>query len=110
MAEVKSVTVQLRRPLGAEDAGMVARGYYTFLDGVATLVDEKGTPLRRGKSEVLTTRTATGARDAPLWSAAVLAGHDAHRVAARLLHSKVSSEKSGSDFNRPLNYPPAWVV
>ena len=45
-----------------------------------------------------------------MWSAAVLAGHDDRMVASRLLHTKVSSEKSGSDFNRPLQYPNMGVV
>jgi len=40
----------------------------------------------------------------------VLAGHDDRMVAGRLLHSKVASEKSGSDFNRPLQYPGSGVA
>jgi hypothetical protein len=104
MPEVKQVTITLRRPLGPEDQGLVEIGHFIFSDGVVTLTSEDGTPLKRGSNQTLTTRTIKGARDVPLWSAAVLAGHDARMVAGRLLHSKVSSEKSGSDFNRPLHY------
>jgi hypothetical protein len=101
----EKIHIQLRRPLGDDDPGVVAYGHYTFVDGIVTLVGDDGKPLRRGSDQLLTTRTVRGARDAPLWSAAVLAGHDARQVARMLLHQKVSSEKSGTDFNRPLNYP-----
>jgi hypothetical protein len=99
------IYITLRRPLGDGDGGEIAYSHYTFVDGIVTLTDEAGTALKRGSSQVLTTRTVKGARDAPLWSAAVLAGHDCQQVARRLLHTKVSSEKSGTDFNRPLIYP-----
>jgi hypothetical protein len=107
---LKQISIQLRRPLGADDLGEVARGHYTFADGIVTLCDSDGSPLRRGMDQALTTRTVRGARDAPVWSAAVLAGHDARMVAGRLLHQKVSSEKSGSDFNRPLRYENPGIV
>jgi hypothetical protein len=110
MSEIKQFHIQLRRPLGDGDPGEVAIGWFTFVDGIVYLTDETGTPLKRGISQALTTRTVKGARDASVWLAAVLAGHDAGQVAGRLLYSKVSSEKSGSDFNRPLNYPPLDVV
>jgi hypothetical protein len=105
MPKVEQVTITMRRPLSAGDTGVVAIGHFTFEDGIVCLTDEAGTPLKRGSDQVLTTRTVKGARAAPLWSAAVLAGHDARMVAGRLLHQKVASEKSGLDFNRPLSYP-----
>jgi hypothetical protein len=95
------IYITLRRPQSDNDPGEVARGYFTFIDGVVHLTDENGVPIKRGSSQVLTTRTVKGAREAPAWSAAVPAGHDARQVACRLLHQKVASEKSGSDFNRP---------
>jgi hypothetical protein len=106
----KQIYIQLRRPLGADDPGEVAYGHFTFVDGIVTLTGEDGAPLRRGKDQQLTTRTVRGARDAPVWSAAVLAGHDARQVACRLLHQKVASERSGSDFNRPLHYRPIGIA
>ena len=105
----EKIHIHLRRPLGADDPGVVAYGQYTFVDGIVTLVGEDGKPLRRGSDQLLTTRTVRGAREAPLWSAAVLAGHDARQVARMLLHQKVSSEKSGTDFNRPLRYRDSGV-
>jgi hypothetical protein len=110
MSEIKQICITLRRPLGDSDPGMVAYGHYTFKDGIVTLTSEDGTPLKRGMDQKLTTRTVRGTREAPVWSAAVLAGHDARQVAGRLLHSKVSSEKSGSDFNRPLTYQNLGIV
>jgi hypothetical protein len=106
----KQFSIQLRRPLGADDPGEVAYGHYTFVDGIVTLCNEQGNPLRRGMDQPLTTRTVRGARDAPVWSAAVLAGHDARMVASTLLHQKVASERSGSDFNRPLHYQNLGIV
>jgi hypothetical protein len=107
---IKRITIQLRRPLGADDSGMVAHGCYKFADGVVTLCTEDGTPLKRGRDEQLTTRTVKGARDAPLWSSAVLAGHSERQVAGRLLHQKTASEKRGGDFNRRLDYPDRGIV
>jgi hypothetical protein len=98
----KQICIQIRRPLGGDDTGQVEIGHYVFVDGVVTLTDEDGNPLRRGQDQRLTTRTVKGARDAPVWSAAVLADQADHQVAGRLLHTKFSSEKSGTDFNRPL--------
>jgi hypothetical protein len=100
----KQICITLRRPLGDNDPGDAAYGHYVFNDGIVTLCDEDGNPLRRGMDQQLTTRSVRGARDAPVWSAAVLAEHDARTVACRLLHQKVASERSGSDFNRPLQY------
>ncbi len=110
MPKVEQVTITMRRPLSAGDTGVVAIGHFTFEDGIVTLTNEDGSPLRRGLDQRLTTRTVRGAREAPVWSAAVLAGHQPRQVAGRLLHQKVSSEKSGSDFNRPLPYDTRWVV
>lgn len=45
-----------------------------------------------------------------MWSAAALAGQNDKMVASRLLHQKVSGEKRGSDFNRPLVYAPRGIV
>jgi hypothetical protein len=105
----KQICIQIRRPLGGDDLGEVAYGHYVFVDGVVTLTDEDGNPLRRGVSRRLTTRTVKGAREDPVWSAAVLADQACHQVAGRLLHTKFSSEKSGTDFNRPLPGPaPGW--
>jgi hypothetical protein len=103
----KQICIQIRRPLGGDDLGEVAYGHYVFVDGVVTLTDEDGNPLRRGQR--LTTRTVKGAKDAPLWSAPVPEGRGDHQVAGQLLHSKFSSERSGTDFNRPLPPPaPGW--
>ena len=105
-ATVKQVSISIRRPLGPNDAGLCECGHYIFVDGVVTLTDESGTPLRRGLG--ISARKPKGA--IPLWTAPVLATQAAHQVAGRLLHTKYSSERSGSDFNRPLSYPPVSVA
>ena len=94
MLEVKQLTIQLRRPTGPTDIGESEYGFYVFDEDkkVVTLTDEHGTPLKRGAK--LTTRTVP--REVPmLWSAPVPAGREPFQVAAKLLHTKVSSEKSG---------------
>jgi hypothetical protein len=106
---VHQVYITVRRPTGANDPGQVEVGHYVLVDGIVTLTDDAGVPLKRGSSQ-LTTRTVRGARDAPLWSAAVPADQSDRQVAGRLLHSKFSSQRSGSDFNRPLptTVPTGW--
>ena len=89
---------------------MVAHGHYTFAGDTVTLTTEDGTPLQRGSTQALTARKARGARDHQVWSAAVPSGGDAEIIAKRLLHTKVSSERSGSDFNRELRYPRMGIV
>jgi len=107
MSEVKPVFIEVRRPLSDADPGHVELGFYIFDGGVVTLTTEDGTPLRRGSSQTLSTRTAK--QDGSLWSATVPPGHDDAMVAGRLLSSKFSSQRSGSDFNRPLPGPaPGW--
>jgi hypothetical protein len=98
LSEVKSVTITLRRPLGPGDCGLCEIGFFTHVDGVVSLTDESGVPLRRGS----TVTTRTKGKDTPTWSAP--AGDDPRAVAGRLLQQKFSSVKSGSDFWRPLRY------
>jgi hypothetical protein len=110
MPTVKQVCITVRRPLSDADPGQVEYGSYTFIDGVVTLTDDGGKPLRRGMDQRLSTRTVKGAREVPVWSAPVLANQADHQVAGRLLHNKFSSERSGSDFNRPLHYSQSGIV
>ena len=106
---VKPVYITVRRPMG-DDPGRIEAGHYIFVDGVVTLTDEAGTPLRRGVDQRLTTRKMKGEKEAPVWSAPVAEGVADRTIAARLLQMKFSSQRSGSDFNRPLIYPPISIV
>jgi hypothetical protein len=105
LSEIKSVTITLRRPLGPGDCGLCEIGFFTHVDGVVSLTDESGVPLRRGST--VTARNTKG-KDTPTWAAP--AGNDPRAVAGRLLHQRFSSEKSGSDFNRPLHYPKLGIA
>lgn len=109
MATVKQVYTTVRRPSG-DDTGQVECGHYVFEDGVVTLTDEFGTRLRRGLDQRQSTRKLKDEREAPVWSAPVLAGQEAQHVAGRLLYGKFAAERSGSDFNRPINYPLGNIV
>jgi hypothetical protein len=106
---VKPVYITVRRPMG-DDPGRVELGHYIFVDGVVTLTDEAGTPLRRGVDQKLTTRRLKGEKEAPLWSAPVAEGLDDRAIAGKLLHMKFSSQRSGSDFNRPIVFNNAGIV
>jgi hypothetical protein len=107
LPEIKEVTITLRRPTGPNDPGLCEIGFFTHVDGIVSLTDESGTPLRRDGGSTVTTRNTKG-KDAPTWSAP--AGNDPRAVAGRLLHQKFSSIKSGSDFNRPLHYPKIGIA
>lgn len=101
---VKRIYTTVRRPSG-DDSGQVECGFYIFEKGVVTLTDESGTPLRRGLDQRLSTRKLKGEKEIPTWSAPVPSGLAEQQIAGRLLHGKFSSERSESDFNRPLIYP-----
>jgi hypothetical protein len=104
MLEIKHINITLRRPLNDADPGECARGCYIVADGVVYLTDSDGVKLKRGADQKLTTRTKA-AKDQPLWSSPLPEGRSERAVAARLLQSKVSSERRGTDFHRPLQYP-----
>jgi len=94
MAEIKRVTIQIRRPMG-DDAGEADWCSYTVEGGMVTLVDDAGKALPRGKGA---------------WSRKLREGEDAERAARELLWARYRATKRGSDFNRRLNYPDLGIV
>lgn len=102
MPEIHMVIVQINRPQfeGKEqvDPGRVSYGFYTIADGLMTMTDSDGSPMRDIKTgEVFTHRL----RD----------GEDAEPV-ARALTKKIRRMLVGdnSAFNKPLNYAKAGVA
>jgi hypothetical protein len=90
--------ITTRRPMGT-DVGAAEWSDFTIENGVVTLVDSQGKALPRksaGKSQT--------------WSRKLRDGEDAERAARDLLWAKFRASRSGSDFNRPINYPPTGVV
>jgi hypothetical protein len=84
--EVRKVTLQVRKPHGA-DPGKVFIGHYVVVENNVILCDEDGKPIGSASKRTL----------AP--------GEDAHLVACRLLRNHASKARgSSSDFNRPLQY------
>jgi hypothetical protein len=97
MPEVFHVYATVRLPNGDNDPGQVTTGYYTLADGILTMTDSKGTPVRDLNSgEKVTHKLA--------------AGDDAAVIARRLtmkIHRMLRGESGPAGFNRPLSYLPA---
>ena len=98
----KEFFIVSRRPLNESDLGEVEYAHYEVIEGKVTLTTADGTPLKRGNQLISARKSSKDV--VPLWSAPV--GHDERATAERLLHSKVSSERRGSDFNRIIHYDP----
>ena len=103
MTEVHHVFIQIARPLPPDDPGSAEYGHYIITDGVVTLTDEAGVPLKRGGS--------LRRGDPPaIWSRKMGEGEDARRVARELLRAKYVATKKGTDFNRTIRYPRWGIV
>jgi hypothetical protein len=102
MAEVHRIIVMLRRPRGENDLGAIEHGHYILEGETVILTDETGKPLRRPQR----TRTDPLSR----YERRLRRGEDAGTVARVLLSALVARRKRGSDFNRPLSYPPSGIV
>jgi hypothetical protein len=102
MPEVKTVTVQVRGPKG-DDPGQVAMGAYTLEDGVLTMTDPSGRPIRKA---------ATGER----FTCKVKPG-DNHVAFAGQMTLEIRGMMRGENapgtvkgFNRQLDYPKSGVA
>lgn len=94
MPEVKQVQVQIAAPQNAGDPGVVTLGYYVVQDGLLTMTDGEGTPVRPGMSrEFVTHRLEPGE----------VAAEVAKRL-TREVRLMVRGDDRGG-FNRPLVYP-----
>jgi hypothetical protein len=105
MANVHRFTIQLRRPSG-DDPGAVEYGAYIVDGSMVVLTNAEGEPLRReGRL------ARRGDPDLPTdYSRKLRPGEEAIRVARELLMQKYRATKRGSDFNRPLRFPPVSVA
>jgi hypothetical protein len=97
MPEVFSVTVQIRAPRGG-DAGQVCHGCYTLADGVVTLTDRDGSPVRDEHGKLYTRKLGPGATVAD----ADIAGRSLTKEFRLALLGKTPSSER---FSRPLDYP-----
>lgn len=100
--EIKRVTITLARPVGPHDVGAAEAACYVVEGDRVTLTDRSGAPLMRSGS-------ASQLGDPTSWSRELRAGESAHRLAQDLLWAKYRAGKSGSDFYRPLHYPPSGL-
>jgi hypothetical protein len=99
MSEVKTVFVQIERPGKINPKGRVAEGRYIEADGMVTLTDRDGKPVRddRGK----------------MYSYKLKDGDNPHAIAGRLTKEfrlALRGEKPSTGFSSPINYPNTKVV
>jgi hypothetical protein len=85
---IKQVIIITHHPVGDEDPGRVAIGFYQVINGMAVMCTEDGRP--------------TGKR--------LAAGDDPDKVAKRLTREAWLRRGGESDFNRPLVYGPSRVA
>jgi len=92
MSDVQRVTVYLSHPTGPNDLGQVTFGFFKVEDGVLTMTDERGNPMRR-------------VNNGEIWSRK-FGPDDNPRSIAAAFTKEIRRELYGdSDFNRRLNYP-----
>jgi hypothetical protein len=101
--EVKTIFAQVRQPRGANDPGAAVEGKYIVEDGVVTLTDPKGTPVRDEYGKFYR-HTLVPPKD------------DERQIGARLtkkfrsaLRGKAGAPLAGFEYG-PLRYPPIKVV
>jgi hypothetical protein len=106
--EVKTIFAQVRQPRGANDPGAAVEGKYIVEDGVVTLTDPKGTPVRDEFGKLYKhTLVAQKGEERQI---------EERQVAARLtkkfrsaLRGKAGAPLAGFEYD-PLRYPPIKVV
>ena len=100
------VAIQIRRPNG-DDPGAAEVAAYVVEDGdMVVLTDREGVPLERERRRRRPGEAPTPSR----WERQLRPGEDAGRVARKLLMERYLAGKSGSDFYRPIRYPPISVA
>jgi hypothetical protein len=93
MPEIKSVVVITANPVGEGDPGQCAEGWYVVENGMLTMVNRDGVPLRDNN---------TGRR----FAMGLLPG-ESEKAAAKKLTLKVHRAARGDDmagFHRPIRY------
>jgi hypothetical protein len=97
MPEVYSITVQIKAP-ARDFPGQVCHGCYTFADGVVTLTDCDGNPVRDGQGQQYT-------RKLPPGSTLVDAENAAGALTKEFRLALLGKTKSSERFSRRLTYP-----
>jgi hypothetical protein len=100
MPEVHSVYATVRLPKGDNDPGQVTIGYYTLADGILTMTDSKGAPVRDLNSGEKILHTMQDGDDAPA-------------IAKRLtmkIYRMLRGESGPAGFARAINYPAPGVA
>jgi hypothetical protein len=93
MSEIKSVIVTTAKPTGPGDLGECAEGFYTVANGILTMCDIDGRPLRDDN---------TGRRR----EIKLLPGDDEKGVARKLTlqQYRASNREEVAGFHRPIRY------
>ena len=108
MTAIHRVSIQISRPIGPDDPGAAEWAFYVIEGGnVVVLTDRDGKALPREASRV---RRRGEPEPDTRFERKLAPGEDAHRAARELLMQRYRAGKSGSDFHRPIRYPPARVV
>jgi hypothetical protein len=107
MTEIQRVSIQLRRPMGKDPGAVESACYFIGSGNVVVLCYRDGSAIMREGS-----RVRRRGEPAPItrWERKLRPGEDHLRAAKELLLLKYNASKRGSDFNRPLIYPPSGVV
>jgi hypothetical protein len=98
MSEVYSVIVHIKLPSRVLPTGQVAYGRFTFADGVVTLTDFDGNPVRDEHGKLYTRKLESGATLADAEYAAGFLTKEFRNVL-------LGKTPSGERFSQPLDYP-----
>jgi hypothetical protein len=98
--EIHQVFIDIKLPKG-NDPGQVAYGYYTLVDGVVTMTNQKGEPAQDDTGKTYTAKLL------PNDDANVIAGRLTRKLRDALLGKKDGAPPSG--FSGPLNYGPTDI-
>jgi hypothetical protein len=92
--DVRQITVITRNPSGSDDRGSCEDGWYTVDDGVLTMTDKDGAPLRNPNTgQKITHHLANGESDKAV----------AKRLRLKIYRDERPDEMAG--FNRRIDYP-----
>jgi hypothetical protein len=107
MTEVRPVIIQIARPAGPGDLGVVEEGHYAVENGSVRLTDANGKPLHRASS---TPSARASQTTQTRWERRLREGEDPGQVARELLWARYRANKRGSDFSRPIHYGRTGIV
>ncbi|WP_339033604.1 hypothetical protein WHZ78_17565 [Bradyrhizobium symbiodeficiens] len=99
MSEVKEVTAIVSNPVSSGDTGRATIGFYVVEDGLLTMTDGEGRPVRPGRTGQLICHR-------------LKAGEDERTIARRLtlrIYDIVQGQDRGS-FNRKIEYDEHWMA